>query len=309
MELSYKNKDKENWFLISWTLTNKCNYRCAYCPKHLHDGSSGYPDWNVVKNFVENFKLDNKEICYRLSGGEPTYWKHFLDLAKLIKEQGHTFSFLTNASKDLKYFNEINQHTDGLIISYHYKYADINHIKNVIKILDCPIAVNLMMIPEKFSELENIADLLFQTKENVTVWPKVILDKDAVDGKLTNNVSEYSDSQQMVFKDWPYSRKLNDSKLHRGEILLDGKEVTANDLFLNNLNNFYGWNCWAGLHMINIDMWGDIYRADCQQGGKIGNLSNYNLPSNPIICQKSVCACLSDIYLKKKYENTSDRKS
>jgi hypothetical protein len=28
--------------------------------------------------------MPGKEICYRISGGEPTYWKHFIDLAKAV---------------------------------------------------------------------------------------------------------------------------------------------------------------------------------------------------------------------------------
>ena len=300
MELSYKNKEKEDWFLVSWTLSNKCNYRCSYCPTYLHDGSSGQPDWNTVKNFVKNFNLKNKEICYRISGGEPTYWKHFIDLAKLIKEQGHYFSFLTNASKGVEYFKEINKYTDGLIISYHLEYANVDHIKEVIKVIDGPVAINLMMVPEKFSELEDIAKQLFETKNNVIVWPKVILDKSMADGELTNNVTEYSTDQQQLLENWPYIRKIDDFKLHRGKILLDGIPITANKLILNNLNNFYGWKCWAGLHMINVDKFGDIYRADCQQGGKIGTLKDYSLPLSPIICESNKCSCLSDIYLKKQ---------
>ena len=52
--------------------------------------------------------------------------------------------------------------------------------------------------------------------------------------------------------------------------------------------------------MINIDMWGNIYRADCKEGGALGNLERYKLPSTTVQCSKQVCACLSDIYLRKE---------
>ena len=85
--ISYENPDKVNWFLVSWTLSNKCNYRCSYCPDHLHNGSTGQPLWSTVERFIKNFKVD-KEICYRISGGEPTHYKHFMDMAKLVKSEG-----------------------------------------------------------------------------------------------------------------------------------------------------------------------------------------------------------------------------
>lgn len=300
MKLSYKDPAKADWFLVSWTLSNKCNYRCSYCPSRLHDGSTGHKKWDTVKNFVENFDANGKQICYRISGGEPTYWKHFIDMAKLVKQQGQYFSFLTNASQKVEYFAEITEHTDGMIISYHPEFADIDHIIEVIKVMTCPVAVNLMMLPDNFDQLLDIAERLFNCSDNVMIWPKVILDKQEIEGYPTNEVSAYSMSQQNIITNWPYTRKLDDTKLHRGGLLLDGKDINANDLIVNELNAHKGWNCWAGLDMISIDMWGDIYRAECQQGGKIGNLEKYNLPDKTITCGKEKCYCLSDIYLRKE---------
>ena len=125
MKISYANPDKENWFLVSWALSNKCNYRCTYCPDFLHNGSSGLPKWEVVENFIRSLKIKDKEICYRVTGGEPTFWKRFIDMAKLVKEEGHTFSFITNGSQSVDYYKKIDPYTDGMIISYHHAYADV----------------------------------------------------------------------------------------------------------------------------------------------------------------------------------------
>jgi len=299
MKLTYQDPSKENWFLVSWTLSNKCNYRCSYCPEHLHNGSTGQPQWETVKRFVENFKQPGKHICYRISGGEPTHWKHFIDLATLIKEQGHTFSFLTNGSKTAEYYKTISQYTDGYIISYHPEYADINHIKEIINQSYCPVFVNLMLSPDNFNEMFKIAKELYECSDNVAVWPKIILDKSNIDA-ITNQPADYTKEQLDTINNWPFFCKLPDKDLHRGELLLNDVPVTANDLITNNQNTFYGWKCWAGLHMINIDMWGNIYRADCKEGGALGNLERYKLPTETIKCGKSVCACLSDIYLRKE---------
>lgn len=299
MKLIYQDTSKENWFLVSWTLSNKCNYRCSYCPEHLHNGSTGQPRWDTVERFVKNFTVPGKDICYRLSGGEPTYWKHFIDLAKLVKEQGHTFSFLTNGSREIEYYKEISQYTDGYIISYHNEYANLQHIKDIVKVSDCPVFINLMLSPDNFDEMFDIAEEIYFSADNVSIWPKIILDKSNIDA-ITNKPANYNKMQLETIDHWPFFRKLPDANLHRGELLLDEKPVTANNLITNSQNTFYGWKCWAGLHMINIDMWGNIYRADCKEGGALGNIERYKLPKETIQCGKAVCACLSDIYLRKE---------
>ena len=300
MKISYKDNNKENWFLISWTLSNKCNYSCSYCPSRLHNGSTGHKDWNIVKDFVMNFKKPSKEICYRISGGEPTTWKYFIDLAELIKKQGHIFSFLSNGSRNIDYFKKISEYTDGLILSYHPEYTDINHFIEIIKVMNCPVAINLMLLPNKFDDLVSIADKIYNSSDNVLIWPKVILNKDEIDGYPTNEVIEYSKYQLNFIKNWPYYRSLNDNKLHRGSILLNNTEVDANYLIMNKLNRHNGWHCYAGIDMINIDMNGNMYRADCAYGGPVGNLENYDLPENPVVSGMKSCNCLSDIYLRKE---------
>ena len=300
MKLDYQDKTKEDWFLVSWTLSNKCNYKCSYCPDILHNGTTGQPKWETVKNFVENFKVPSKEICYRLSGGEPTYWKHFIDLAKLVKEQGHTFSFVTNGSQSVDYFKKIDPYTDGMLMSYHPEYSSSSHFVEIANATKCEIIVNLMLPPgkEAFDEQYKIAQYLFDRTDRMSIYPKVILDK--TDGEhITNTVSPYSSEQKEIIGAWPFARQVNDENLHRGDLKLDEQPVTAKDLIISGMNNFAGWKCWAGIDGVNVDMWGNLYRADCQFGGPIGNMERYRLPTEPITCGKTVCGCLSDIYIRK----------
>lgn len=296
--ITYESPDKINWFLVSWTLSNKCNYRCSYCPDHLHNGSTGQPLWSTVERFIKNFKVD-KEICYRISGGEPTHYKHFMDMAKLVKTEGHVFSFMTNGSQSVDYYKEISKHSDGIIISYHPEYADTKHIINVANSVSCPVALNLMLIPNQFDSILNIAETLFKNTDKLAIWPKVILDKSNPDN-ISNKPAAYTDSQLDLLKNWPYFRKLDDSKLHRGNILLDNVKTDANQLILNGLNRHRNWMCYGGLDMINIDMWGNMYRTDCKNGGPLGNIERYGLPIIPIRCDMDSCNCLSDIYLRKE---------
>lgn len=298
MKLEYKNKNMQDWFLVSWTLSNKCNYRCEYCPDILHNGTTGQPQWETVKRFVENFTV-NKIICYRLSGGEPTHWKHFIDLAKLVKRQGHFFSFVTNGSQPVKYYKEISNYTDGFMISYHPQYADVDHFIDIANNVDCPIQINLMLVPEKFDELCKVAERLYNGSVNLTVEPKIVVDKTSSEF-ITNDVSMYTEEQQKVIAKWEFQRKLNFNNLHRGDIIINDEEYEGHEIILQGKNKFSGWKCWAGIDGVNIDMWGNLYRADCQYGGALGNLERYKLPEKEIICGKTVCSCLSDIYIRKE---------
>ena len=300
MKIEYLNPAKKNWFLITWDLGNKCNYRCSYCPSMFNDGSTGWPDWNDVKNFVKkiNEELPFKDICFRISGGEPTYWKHFLDFADLAKSYGNSFSFLTNGSRDIEYFRAINKSTDGLLISFHPEYSSKEHFVEISKVIYCPIAVNLMMVPENFDELLGIAKFLYDNS-TMAIWPKLVLDKT----NMTNELAAYTSSQREVLYNWPYFRQLNDEKMHRGEILLDGNGITANGLILSGQNKHAGWKCWAGLDMINIDFTGNVFRANCEQGGSLGTIGNFHLPTSTITCAKESCNCLSDIYLRKESQD------
>ena len=236
--ITYKNPEKENWFLVSWTLSNKCNYRCSYCPEHLHSGYTGHPEWNTVERFINNFR-SNKSICYRISGGEPTYWKHFADMAKLVKSKGHTFSFMTNGSQSIDYYRDISKYTDGMIISYHPEYADVEHIIEIANSVECTVALNLMMVKDQFDELYNLAEEIFQKTTKLAIWPKIILDKSDPDF-ITNEPADYTDEQLALIKSWPFFRKINDSSLHRGDILFNEQLVDANELILRGLNKHKG---------------------------------------------------------------------
>lgn len=301
MKLTYKDPAKNDWFLVSWTLSNKCNYRCEYCPDILHNGSTGQPQWSTVKRFVQNFNLKDKKICYRLSGGEPTYWKHFVDLAELVKEEGHKFTFVSNGSQSPEYFKKIAPYTDGMMLSYHKAYANPEHFIRIINESKIETVINMMLLPSDFEEIFSLAEKIYSLTARASIVPKVIVDKTSSEN-ITNEVMTYTEAQKQLIKDWPFSRKVNDAELHRGAMMLNDEVVNANDLILQDKNKFSGWNCWAGLHGVNIDMWGNMYRADCQFGGAIGNLERYKLPKEKILCGKERCSCLSDIFIRKELQ-------
>lgn len=80
----------------------------------------------------------------------------------------------------------------------------------------------------------------------------------------------------------------------------NSQESNVNDLLAKEKNKFKNWICWAGVQNITIDNQGNVYRAICKVGGKLGNIyEGFEIPQNPIKCTKNDCTCAADIQLSK----------
>jgi MoaA/NifB/PqqE/SkfB family radical SAM enzyme len=83
---------------------------------------------------------------------------------------------------------------------------------------------------------------------------------------------------------------------------IDNEQIMhANDIIKLHKNNFKGWSCNAGLESLMINWDGDVHRATCRVGGSLGNIytGTFNIPSQPIICDRDWCTCAADIPLTK----------
>lgn len=85
----------------------KCNLKCKHCfnPKNKNEEELSF---DIVKRFIdEAYKLGTVNVT--LTGGECTYSKNFLEIAKYIRKKHLFLSFLTNAQMlaDDDYFDEI----------------------------------------------------------------------------------------------------------------------------------------------------------------------------------------------------------
>ena len=80
------------------------------------------------------------------------------------------------------------------------------------------------------------------------------------------------------------------------------REDNVNRLLAAEENSFVGWECWAGIQNITINNQGDVYRAICKVGGKLGNIyDGFEMPDDTIICTKKWCNCAADISLSKAH--------
>ena len=82
------------------------------------------------------------------------------------------------------------------------------------------------------------------------------------------------------------------------------KEDNVNSVMARDENDFRGWKCWAGVQNITISNTGDVFRAICKVGGKLGNIyDGFEMPEETIICNKPRCICAADVQLSKALPN------
>lgn len=78
------------------------------------------------------------------------------------------------------------------------------------------------------------------------------------------------------------------------------RQDNVNNITALELNRFEGWECWAGVQQISISNTGDVYRAICKVGGKLGNIyTGFEMPQDTIICNKPDCVCAADVQISK----------
>lgn len=88
----------------------------------------------------------------------------------------------------------------------------------------------------------------------------------------------------------------------------DKEESNVNELLASEKNKFKGWLCYAGIQNVTIDNEGNVWRAICKVGGKLGDIYNgFTIPEEPIICTKENCTCAADIQLSKADTNYHHR--
>jgi hypothetical protein len=77
---------------------------------------------------------------------------------------------------------------------------------------------------------------------------------------------------------------------------------SAHRFISDKTNDWSNWNCYAGVEQLIVDMDGSIYRGWCKMGGAIGNIADhvFDLPTEPIQCQKTMCHCNFDIMCTKE---------
>lgn len=294
-----------NHLSIGWELTSTCNYSCWYCPDYLHNGKYKWPDLNKSLEFFNNI-CNQKELVYMtMVGGEPTLWPELVEFLK-NKPTNLKVEIATNGSRTLNWWSKNAQYLEMVVISFHPNTADPDHVFNVCKLL-CEknvskVFVWILAVKEK----AHVCDTLFNRLKDSDLPVDVVT-------KPLYNIFGVNKEQQIAAnnEDFYVKNILTNNKFFRGlfntssvkptKAYLDGVQFDYLMASVNNLNDFKGWTCTAGINRLFIHKDGSINRGSCGVGGVVGNINDGYLPIlDPVICDSvKTCRCIDEIKLEK----------
>jgi MoaA/NifB/PqqE/SkfB family radical SAM enzyme len=308
-KLEHAKSTNSEWFVVNWCLGNTCNYSCSYCPANLHNGTNPWPTPDTIKNFILKIKEThpNKKLYFEFTGGEVTLYKHFIDICRYCTEQGVKVGLISNGSRTLRYWKENKQYFDHVCLSFHPEFGDADHFIEVVKILnnDVRTHVNIMMSPTEFDYCFDVANKVKDLGNISMALQPLIHDFGEVLFDYTEEQKKVIDEQHSLI-----SRHIKFDKsfeYYRGAMKMvypDGTSmVSSAHRFINDKeNDWSGWKCYAGVEQLIVDQRGMISRGWCLEGGTIGSIFDENLalPTEPIVCTKTMCHCNFDIMSTKE---------
>lgn len=302
--LEHLNPKNIDWFVVNWCLGSTCNFSCSYCPTNLHDGSHPWHNSQNVKDFVQKIKAihPEKNIYFEFTGGEVTLNKDFIDICKFCTESGVKVGFISNGSRTLRWWEENKTYFDTVMLSFHSEFADPDHFCKVVEILheQVRVHVNVMMKSENWQKCIDLANKVKDIGNcSIALQPLAHqLSGDLFDYPA-DQLDTLSRQHELITGKVKYTKAFDVYRGAMKTINTDGTTTarTAHSFISKNTNNWEGWDCYAGVEQLIVDMDGSVWRGWCRVGGRIGKISDPNLvlPSEPVVCNKNRCHCNYDI--------------
>jgi organic radical activating enzyme len=276
-------------FLLRWSITKLCNYRCPYCPQS-HTHSAPYDkftphafDNHSLRKWLEAFSHHFKErrLSLVITGGEPMIDR--INMVTLLQKLAvlptvECIRIDTNVSWDPSILTEIDYSKIILFCSYHPSQVSeesfLDHIDHLLSLRVKIGLVNMVMVKDSF-EIYNKMTKRF-TEKGIPLHPSPEWD----------TAGQYSSNEMKLFK-----RELPDADYsYRTKTLSPYKK-----------------SCLFPALAYEMDQYGRI-QVGCH--GKVsGTFFDYTLPVNfagPVPCPARFCACLDKYsFLKEVNRNTS----
>lgn len=290
---------------IQWLLGNTCNYRCIYCPDHLHNGS--IPAWDQIvladsiRYLAGLIRYEGRTPQFDFVGGEPTLNEGLITgLSSTGANWGGNSRLVTNAHKPVEWWNENLDLFDYVEISYHVGWSRFEHITDVYNTITreprdeldtrvgCEIQVHLTnddsMWNRGWQALEQFLELGFQAKpkllySNFTRGTQLFPYKNYQLKQYYRHLGQEFDPKPTQHIDStgyiPASRRRNDIKREQLE---------------NTSYNYQGQQCWSGIDQLIVFHTGEVYNGWCKTQ-YLGNVKTQDvgLPREPLECPLDYC--------------------
>lgn len=324
--------DVESVLKVNWELTPHCNYKCSYCFGNAGMKNSSFSTLDQLKNVVDKLmSLNKKYYNILLIGGEPTIHPQFLNLLKYFNSLDKNISMIivSNGSRPISYFEELFNSISNkellLNISVHLEHADLEHIKDIIKLgnkFNKFIVLSFMIHPEKmdkaekflneFTNLRNEAyfDISFRELREPPMF-------DRNDKRYTEYHYKWIDNARKLWANVVKKSKVKPIKynsgipefgynIKNGNEIINNLKIDYGISIRNNLKNFKGFYCLSGSNFIYINSDFTYKAGICPQLTNLGNILNDdNIKIKMEICNQYQCGCDSDDIIP-KFRNLQD---
>jgi len=294
-------------FNVSWILGRFCNYKCSYCWPYARTDKPDHQPLEVYKSTVDEIKRQARAIGFNqfhwsFSGGEPTAYKHLLDLTKHLDDgiatPYQTVHMTTNLSPSLNWWRNWHNATcllqrRSITASFHAEHAREQEFGDkCLQLIDdlVHVTINQVMVPEKFYETLERCERFRKRGINVTLKPQS-------NDTATAIVDGYTEEMINIMK--------NDFEQQEGyQIRLTDKEQ---DYFIDQaerfnalgFNQFAGWTCNSGYQSVII-RGNEVKRAYSCKEENLGTIEKFTLFSAPKICITDRCVSSADSKIPKR---------
>lgn len=312
----HSSPEAQNTFIVSWCFFNLCNYDCSYCMPNLKNGTFKGLPFERVREIVDGlFRAHpKKKFLFEFTGGEITIYRDFTQLITYLHEKGCDVSILSNGSRPTGWWEQHAPLLTHVCLSFHVERAQQEHFLAVLAVITRTTSVhlNLMVMPGRLKECL----ALYAAVE--AQFPSVSLALQPLAPNEEIPPGEYSARELFVLQtqhaDTPegpmsgpgflfskphvnYRESMVWQFAKRAEV-----PTTAQEVIAEGTNQWQGWKCSAGLEMVMIDWQGDIHRAWCKVGGRVGNIHDPTIhwPAEAVMCTKAHCRFGLDIMSTKE---------
>lgn len=268
-------------FCVSWILGRYCNYNCSYCWPFARSDEKDHRPLEVICKTIDEIKSQARSkgfnsFHFSFSGGEATLHPKIIDILRYYAsdtknsryQSVHMTTNLSAGKAWIKKYLEATEAVDrrGITASFHAEHADEHKFSDKILFLKenhVQTTINIVMLPDRFDKLYEIAKRFCALGLNVTLKPQS-------DMSANKRVSGYSKEMQKILRQefpqyslpsqggkrcsevWPQNAPKHMNIEFRDE---EGKEWyfdQAERFNAYGFNRFKGWDCSAGYRSIII---------------------------------------------------------
>lgn len=297
----------QDLFNISWILGRFCNYRCSYCWPYARTDQPDHFDLYVYLRTIDEIKSQAKQngfnrFHWSFSGGEPTAYKHFLELIRHLEKDIHcpyqSIHMTTNLSPSINWWNTWSTITGPLqrrsiTASYHEEFAketDFGDKCLALMYNTVHVTINQVMVPERFYQILERCERFRARGINVTLKPQS-------NESATAIVDGYTDDMMKIMKS-------DFEQQHEFQIrLTDGTDTyyvdQAERFNAFGFNQFTGWTCNSGYQSVIIRS-NEVKRGYSCHDVPLGTITEgFKLFEQPQMCTTLRCVSSADSKIPK----------